>query len=163
MANHARVRCDTQRCALTSSFAQIDDITADGSAAVGLTWHVELGGVPFPFGRGASFVRVSARGGISYVRDIPEPSSKPGGFALTVLGLLAKLLRAVPGALPAAAKAAGAMPARGSVGDKSAAKRAQTPTPAPQPPPLPGCAALRCSALALPCAHALIISPLCPS
>jgi hypothetical protein len=59
---------------------QIDDITDGGEgAAVGLTWHVELDGVPFPFGRGASFVRLSRAGRIVFARDIPEPSSKPGG------------------------------------------------------------------------------------
>ena len=39
----------------------IDDITEDasGAAGVGLAWHVELDGRPFPFGRGASFYRVA--------------------------------------------------------------------------------------------------------
>lgn len=111
----------------------IDDLAASGGG-VGLTWHVELGGTPFPFGRGASFVRVSRRSGlIEFARDVPEPSSKPGGGALWLVALLSRLLRAVPGALPAAARAAGAMPA--------AKQRASPPASPPalpqQPPALP--------------------------
>ena len=123
--------------ALPDDFAfVIDDCAASATnGGVGLTWHVELGGVPFPFGRGASFVRVSrASGLIEYARDVPEPSSKPGGGALTVIALLARLLRAVPGALPAAARAAGALSAT------SPRKGAPQPSP-PQLPPQPSWAA----------------------
>jgi hypothetical protein len=125
--------------------AQIDDITESGGGAAGLTWHVELDGVPFPFGRGASFVRVCGSSGkLCYARDIPEPSSKPGGAALVLIGLLARLLRAIPGALPAAAAAAGATPRSGSGsgtrGAPAAKQRAaQQQAPPPPPPPLPGC------------------------
>jgi hypothetical protein len=36
----------------------IDDISADDSAAVGVTWHLEWRGRPFPFSRGCSFYRL---------------------------------------------------------------------------------------------------------
>ncbi len=104
---------------------------------------MELGGVPFPFGRGASFVRVAA-GRITYARDIPEPSSKPGGVALSVLALLAALLRRVPGALPAAARAAGALPPAAAPQQpqpprqRSSALPPPPPSPPPSPPPVPG-------------------------
>ena len=38
----------------------IDDISADDSAAVGVTWHLEWRGKPFPFSRGCSFYRLLA-------------------------------------------------------------------------------------------------------
>ncbi len=99
---------------------------------MGLTWHVELDGVPFPFGRGASFVRVSRAGLLTFARDVPEPSSKPGNGALALIALLARLLRALPGALPAAARASGALPPdwKPFVGAK-----AQPPPPALPPQP----------------------------
>ena len=52
----------------------IDDIS-DGAGAVGVTWHLELGGKPFPFSRGCSLYKVS-RGKIVYARDLVEPSGK---------------------------------------------------------------------------------------
>ncbi|XP_039846887.1 uncharacterized protein LOC120706334 [Panicum virgatum] len=36
----------------------IDDISAEDSAAVGVTWHLEWRGRPFPFSRGCSFYRL---------------------------------------------------------------------------------------------------------
>ncbi|XP_066382822.1 uncharacterized protein [Miscanthus floridulus] len=38
----------------------IDDISTDDSAAVGVTWHLEWRGRPFPFSRGCSFYRLLA-------------------------------------------------------------------------------------------------------
>jgi len=38
----------------------IDDISADDSAAVGVTWQLEWRGRPFPFSRGCSFYRLLA-------------------------------------------------------------------------------------------------------
>ena len=40
----------------------IDDIAGD-DWAVGVTWHVELNGMPFPNGRGVSFYRISPQSG----------------------------------------------------------------------------------------------------
>lgn len=36
---------------------QIDEVS-DGTNGVGVTWHVELNGIPFPFGRGCSFIKL---------------------------------------------------------------------------------------------------------
>ncbi|OEL14262.1 hypothetical protein BAE44_0024720 [Dichanthelium oligosanthes] len=36
----------------------IDDISPEDSAAVGVTWHLEWRGRPFPFSRGCSFYRL---------------------------------------------------------------------------------------------------------
>lgn len=36
----------------------IDEITAGDGLAVGVVWHVELGGIPFPNGRGTSYYRI---------------------------------------------------------------------------------------------------------
>ncbi|XP_062207041.1 uncharacterized protein LOC133908859 isoform X2 [Phragmites australis] len=36
----------------------IDDISAEDSSAVGVTWHLEWRGRPFPFSRGCSFYRL---------------------------------------------------------------------------------------------------------
>ena len=38
----------------------IDDISADDSVAVRITWHLEWRGRPFPFSRGCSFYRLLA-------------------------------------------------------------------------------------------------------
>ena len=111
------------RC-LPPDFAFVIDDVAPGPRSVGLTWHVELGGVPFPFGRGCSFVRLSEQNKLLYVRDIPEPSSKPGALALSLIRILSTLLRlAGPTALASAARVAGALPLQ--------------PGPPPPPPALP--------------------------
>ncbi|KAG0537059.1 hypothetical protein BDA96_03G115200 [Sorghum bicolor] len=69
----------------------IDDISADDSAAVGVTWHLEWRGKPFPFSRGCSFYRLLAGSEseseqqplqIVYGRDCVEPAAKPGDLAL---------------------------------------------------------------------------------
>ncbi|CDN16402.1 FIG00562380: hypothetical protein [Richelia intracellularis] len=38
----------------------IDNISTGENLAVGVLWHVELDGIPFPNGRGVSFYRLSA-------------------------------------------------------------------------------------------------------
>ena len=95
---------------LPSDFAFVIDDIAAGPSGAGLTWHVELSGVPFPFGRGVSFVRLSRDGLLLFVRDIPEPSVKPGAAAFGLIAILASLLGRFPGALAAAALRAGALP-----------------------------------------------------
>lgn len=95
---------------LPADFVFVIDDVAAGASSCGVAWHVELSGVPFPFGRGCSFVRLSADGKLAYVRDIPEPTAKPGALALRLVALLAAALRPWPGALAAAARAAGALP-----------------------------------------------------
>jgi hypothetical protein len=88
----------------------------------------------FPFSRGCSYVEVDARTGlIVRVRDVVEPSSKPGDLALSLLGGLAPLIRAVG---PAAAERAGTVvdrraPAAGGAATRpSSAATPTTPTPA---------------------------------
>jgi hypothetical protein len=60
--------------------------------------------------KGVSFVRLSRDGKLLFVRDIPEPSAKPGAVALRLITVLSSLLRRFPGALASAARSAGALP-----------------------------------------------------
>ncbi|NEP27462.1 nuclear transport factor 2 family protein, partial [Moorena sp. SIO3I6] len=49
----------------------IDDITTGDPLAVGILWHVELDGIPFPNGRGVSFYRCSeVTGKLVLARDL---------------------------------------------------------------------------------------------
>ncbi|NEP15596.1 MAG: nuclear transport factor 2 family protein [Leptolyngbya sp. SIO4C1] len=76
----------------------IDDITAGDPLAVGMTWHVELDGIAFPNGRGASFYRLSERSGkVIFARDIVEPPVKPGKVAFAIIRLVSPLVRRVLG------------------------------------------------------------------
>ena len=95
---------------LPGDFSFVIDDVAPGPHSCGVTWHVELSSVPFPFGRGVSFVRLSPTGKLLFVRDIPEPSVKPGAIALRLITVLSSLLRRFPGALASAARTAGALP-----------------------------------------------------
>uniref|UniRef100_A0A0E0LZ16 SnoaL-like domain-containing protein n=1 Tax=Oryza punctata TaxID=4537 RepID=A0A0E0LZ16_ORYPU len=69
----------------------IDDISAgDDSRAVGVTWHLEWKGRPFPFSRGCSFYRLQLdekqqQLQIVYGRDCVEPAAKPGEAALLII------------------------------------------------------------------------------
>ncbi|QDZ22587.1 hypothetical protein A3770_08p51050 [Chloropicon primus] len=58
----------------------IDDIS-DGDRGVGVTWHLELDGKPFPFSRGCSLYKV-VDSRIVYARDLVEPSSGKKGKGL---------------------------------------------------------------------------------
>ncbi|MDJ0706796.1 MAG: nuclear transport factor 2 family protein [Leptolyngbyaceae cyanobacterium MO_188.B28] len=72
----------------------IDDITEGDPLAVGVLWHVELGGAPFPNGRGASFCRVSEKTGkLVFARDLVEPPFKPGDAAFFIIRLVTPLIR----------------------------------------------------------------------
>eukprot|EP00930_Biecheleria_cincta_P087861 TRINITY_DN77100_c0_g1_i1.p1 TRINITY_DN77100_c0_g1~~TRINITY_DN77100_c0_g1_i1.p1 ORF type:complete len:429 (+),score=54.09 TRINITY_DN77100_c0_g1_i1:56-1342(+) len=83
---------------LPSGLDFVIDETAGGEAwsdedSVGMTWHVELDGVPLPNGRGASLYRT--RGGkLVYARDIVESPLKLGGAALGILGFIAPIIKA---------------------------------------------------------------------
>ncbi len=71
----------------------IDDIAGDNEA-VGITWHVELGGVPFPNTRGASFYRLSADSGLLvFGRDVVESPVKLGKVAFTIIRAVTPLAR----------------------------------------------------------------------
>lgn len=66
----------------------IDDISNEDSSAVGVTWHLEWSGKPFPFSKGCSFYRlevVNGRRQIVYARDSVEPAFKPGESALVII------------------------------------------------------------------------------
>ena len=71
----------------------IDDLAGDESA-VGVTWHVELNGLPFPNGRGVSFYRFSAETGkLVFARDCVEPAIKPGKTAFAIIRWVTPLVR----------------------------------------------------------------------
>ncbi|KAG0537058.1 hypothetical protein BDA96_03G115200 [Sorghum bicolor] len=83
----------------------IDDISADDSAAVGVTWHLEWRGKPFPFSRGCSFYRLLAGSEseseqqplqIVYGRDCVEPAAKPGDLALVIIRGVTWILERFP-------------------------------------------------------------------
>nr|GMD60745.1 uncharacterized protein LOC109148536 [Ipomoea batatas] len=70
----------------------IDDISEEDSSAVGVTWHLEWKGRPFPFSKGCSFYRLEAVDGqrqILYGRDSVEPAIKPGETALVCISYIA--------------------------------------------------------------------------
>ncbi|WP_088243323.1 nuclear transport factor 2 family protein [Calothrix rhizosoleniae] len=72
----------------------IDDISTGDDLAVGVLWHVELDGIPFPNGRGVSFYRLSATTGkLEFARDIVEPPIKPGKKAFLIIRLVTPLVR----------------------------------------------------------------------
>ena len=71
----------------------IDDIAGD-KRATGLTWHVELGGVPFPNTRGASFYRLAPESDlIVFGRDVVESPIKPGKTAFALIKIVTPLAR----------------------------------------------------------------------
>lgn len=72
----------------------IDDSTKGDDLAVGIVWHVELGGIPFPNGRGTSFYRFSpTTGKLISARDLVEPPIKPGKAAFFIIRLVSPLVR----------------------------------------------------------------------
>ncbi|TKW12860.1 hypothetical protein SEVIR_5G062900v4 [Setaria viridis] len=79
----------------------IDDISAEDSAAVGVTWHLEWRGRPFPFSRGCSFYRLQEseqqqQPQIVYGRDCVEPAAKPGDLALVIIRGVTWILERFP-------------------------------------------------------------------
>jgi hypothetical protein len=65
------------------SLELVVDSVADGTIAVGVEWHVELGGQPLPLGRGLSHAIICPRTGkISRVVDIAEAPWRTVGIAL---------------------------------------------------------------------------------
>ncbi|MCO5581835.1 hypothetical protein L7F22_035724 [Adiantum nelumboides] len=77
----------------------IDDISREDPACVGVTWHLEWSGKPFPFSKGCSFYRLTLNQGrqqIIYARDCVEPAVKPGDSVLVVIRAVAALLRKFP-------------------------------------------------------------------
>uniref|UniRef100_A0A5B7BAK5 SnoaL-like domain-containing protein n=1 Tax=Davidia involucrata TaxID=16924 RepID=A0A5B7BAK5_DAVIN len=77
----------------------IDDISDEDSSAVGVTWHLEWKGKPFPFSKGCSFYRLDVVNGkrqIIYGRDCVEPAIKPGETTLVIIRSVAWLLQQFP-------------------------------------------------------------------
>ncbi|XP_051139359.1 uncharacterized protein LOC127257096 [Andrographis paniculata] len=79
----------------------IDDISSEeeDSSAVGVTWHLEWRGKPFPFSKGCSFYRLEMVDGqkqIVYGRDCVEPAIKPGEAALVAIRAVTWLLQKFP-------------------------------------------------------------------
>ncbi|XP_015886021.3 uncharacterized protein LOC107421316 [Ziziphus jujuba] len=77
----------------------IDKLSTEDSSAVGVTWHLEWKGKPFPFSRGCSFYELEVINGkrqIIYGRDSVEPAIKPGETALVAIRGVTWLLRQFP-------------------------------------------------------------------
>uniref|UniRef100_A0A2P2JNG4 Uncharacterized protein LOC105133813 isoform X1 n=1 Tax=Rhizophora mucronata TaxID=61149 RepID=A0A2P2JNG4_RHIMU len=77
----------------------IDDISDHDSAVVGVTWHLEWKGRPFPFSKGCSFYRLKMVDGkrqLGYGRDSVEPAIKPGAMALAAIKGVTWLLQQFP-------------------------------------------------------------------
>lgn len=77
----------------------IDDISSEDPVCVGVTWHLEWRGKPFPFSKGCSFYRLIVSNGkrqIIYGRDSVEPAVKPGNVALVVIKAVVALFRKFP-------------------------------------------------------------------
>ncbi|GAB4836678.1 hypothetical protein Ancab_001591 [Ancistrocladus abbreviatus] len=77
----------------------IDDISGEDTMAVGVTWHLEWKGKPFPFSKGCSFYRMEVLNGkqqIVYGRDSVEPAIKPGESALAAIRGVTWLLQRFP-------------------------------------------------------------------
>ncbi|KAG0487000.1 hypothetical protein HPP92_009095 [Vanilla planifolia] len=77
----------------------IDDISDEDTTAVGVTWHLEWRGRPFPFSKGCSFYRLEVSNGtrkIIYARDCVEPAFKPGTTALAIISAVTWLLQRFP-------------------------------------------------------------------
>ncbi|KAM0940749.1 putative nuclear transport factor 2, NTF2-like domain superfamily [Dioscorea sansibarensis] len=77
----------------------IDDISNEDSSAVGVAWHLEWQGKPFPFSKGCSFYRLDVLDGqrqIVYARDCVEPATKPGEMALVLIRGVTWILQQFP-------------------------------------------------------------------
>ncbi|XP_059633126.1 uncharacterized protein LOC132275933 isoform X2 [Cornus florida] len=77
----------------------IDDLSNEDTSAVGVKWHLEWKGKPFPFSRGCSFYRLNVVNGkrqIIYGRDSVEPAIKPGEAALVAIRGVTWLLQQFP-------------------------------------------------------------------
>ncbi|KAL0456299.1 UNVERIFIED_CONTAM: hypothetical protein Slati_0969100 [Sesamum latifolium] len=77
----------------------IDDISEEDVCAVGVTWHLDWKGKPFPFSKGCSFYRLDVVNGqrqIVYGRDCVEPAIKPGESALVIIRGVTWLLQKFP-------------------------------------------------------------------
>ncbi|XP_047176010.1 uncharacterized protein LOC124843325 [Vigna umbellata] len=77
----------------------IDDLSTKDPSSVGVIWHLEWKGKPFPFSKGCSFYRlevINGRRQITYGRDCVEPAIKPGDATLTAIRSVTWLLQQFP-------------------------------------------------------------------
>ncbi|KAL8482400.1 hypothetical protein ACS0TY_027912 [Phlomoides rotata] len=77
----------------------VDDISEGDTTAIGVIWHLEWKGKPFPFSRGCSFYRLDVVNGqrqIVFGRDAVEPAIKPGEAALGAIRGVTWLLQNFP-------------------------------------------------------------------
>lgn len=77
----------------------IDDLSTEDSSSVGVIWHLEWKGKPFPFSKGCSFYRLEVIDGkrqITYGRDSVEPAIKPGDATLAAIRSVTWLLQRFP-------------------------------------------------------------------
>ncbi|XP_027361772.1 uncharacterized protein LOC113869581 isoform X1 [Abrus precatorius] len=77
----------------------IDDLSTEDSSSVGVIWHLEWKGKPFPFSKGCSFYRLEVINGkrqITYGRDSVEPAIKPGEATLAAIKSVTWLLQQFP-------------------------------------------------------------------
>mmetsp|Transcript_3058 Transcript_3058/g.7623 ORF Transcript_3058/g.7623 Transcript_3058/m.7623 type:complete len:413 (+) Transcript_3058:219-1457(+) len=73
----------------------VEDITSGDATSVGVIWHMEIGGVDLPLGKGVSFYKVNEQGRIYYVRECPEHFAKIAFAAPSLLSMAAPLIRSV--------------------------------------------------------------------
>ncbi|KAH1223238.1 hypothetical protein GmHk_11G030771 [Glycine max] len=90
----------------------IDDLSTEDSSSVGVIWHLEWKGKPFPFSKGCSFYRLEVINGKRqitrnlqinlkfcenrYGRDCVEPAIKPGDATLAAIRSVTWLLQQFP-------------------------------------------------------------------
>merc|ERR1719181_1068522 len=74
----------------------VDDVACDGRRSVGVEWHVEVNGEPFPLSRGLSLATLNDRGELRRVVDIAEAPWRVVGLlirpVLTVFGVASAAL-----------------------------------------------------------------------
>ena len=63
----------------------VDDVACDGERSVGVEWHVELNGEPFPLSRGLSLATINAAGELERVVDIAEAPWRVVGLVVRPL------------------------------------------------------------------------------
>ena len=71
----------------------VDEVACDSERSVGVEWHVEWNGAPFPLGRGLSLATLDADGKLVRVVDIAEAPWRVVGL---VVRPFLSLLTAVP-------------------------------------------------------------------
>ena len=63
----------------------VDKVACDGEKSVGVEWHVEVDGKPFPLSRGLSLATTNAEGKLERVVDIAEAPWRVVGLLIRPL------------------------------------------------------------------------------